>query len=120
MSCQAAEPLGGGAADTILARLRGEQPRPFTMGFVGLCLSLGRRDGVVQFEHRDDTATRVSVGGRPGARIKELICRGTVFSLRLEARRPGATRLPAAFGDPARRRSLSSATAEPAASGGRG
>ncbi|MEV8214281.1 FAD-dependent oxidoreductase [Leifsonia sp. NPDC077715] len=120
MSCQAAEPLGGGAADTLLAWMRGEQPKPFTMGFVGLCLSLGRRQGVVQFAHRDDTATRVSVAGRSGARIKELICRGTVFSLRLEARRPGATRLPAAFGDPARRRSLSSAAAQPVASGGRG
>ncbi|ANF33470.1 pyridine nucleotide-disulfide oxidoreductase [Leifsonia xyli] len=120
MSCQAAGPLGGGAADTILARLRGEQPKPFTMGFVGLCLSLGRRQGVVQFEHRDDTATRVSVAGRSGARIKELICRGTVFSLRLEARRPGATRLPAAIGDPQRRRSLSSAAAQPVAGGGRG
>lgn len=120
MSCQAAGPLGGAAGDTVVARIRGERPKPFTMAFVGLCLSLGRTEGVIQFAHRDDSPTRVSVDGRAGARVKEFICRLTVSSLRMEARHPGATRLPAAFGDPARRRSLAFATAETAASGGRG
>ncbi|MDR6973049.1 FAD-dependent oxidoreductase [Leifsonia shinshuensis] len=106
MSCQAAEPLGGHAADTVLRRVDGRQPEPFVMAFVGLCISLGRRHGIFQFEHRNDTATRAHIGGRAGAAVKELVCRGTVQQLVLEARHPGATRLPAAFGDRERRRML--------------
>ncbi|KRC47059.1 pyridine nucleotide-disulfide oxidoreductase [Leifsonia sp. Root227] len=106
MSCQAAGPLGGHAADTVLRRIAGEQPTPFSLGFVGLCLSLGRDSGIFQFEHRDDTATRAFISGRAGAKVKALVCWGTVEQLTLEARHPGATRLPAAFGDRDRRRML--------------
>jgi len=106
MSCQAAGPLGGHAADTVLRRIAGEQPTPFSLGFVGLCLSLGRDSGIFQFEHRDDTATRAFISGRAGAKVKALVCWGTVEQLTLEARHPGATRMPAAFGDRDRRRML--------------
>ena len=106
MSCQAAGPLGGHAADTVLRRIDGRDPEPLVMGFVGLCISLGRRHGIFQFEHRNDTATRAHIGGRAGAAVKELVCRGTVQQLTLEARHPGVTRLPAAFGDRERRRML--------------
>lgn len=106
MSCQAAGPFGGHAADTVLRRIAGEQPTPFSLGFVGLCLSLGRDSGIFQFEHRDDTATRAFISGRAGAKVKALVCWGTVEQLTLEARHPGATRMPAAFGDRDRRRML--------------
>jgi NADH dehydrogenase FAD-containing subunit len=111
MSCQAAGPLGGHAADTVLHRIAGREPQPFTMGFVGLCLSLGRRHGVFQFEHRDDTATAARIAGRAGASVKELVCWGTIEQLVLEARHPGATRLPAAFGDRRRARMLATSGA---------
>ncbi|MDN4599252.1 NAD(P)/FAD-dependent oxidoreductase [Leifsonia virtsii] len=111
MSCQAAGPLGGHAADTVLQRIHGDEPRPFAMGFIGLCLSLGRRNGVFQFEHRDDSPTGARIAGRAGASVKELVCRGTVQQLVLEARHPGATRLPAAFGDRSRARMLASSGA---------
>ena len=116
MSCQAAGPLGGHAADTVLHRIGGEQPTPFAMGFVGLCLSLGRRRGIFQFEHKDDTATRMHVSGRAGAAVKAVVCWGTVESLTIEAKHPGATRLPAGFTDKERRRKLAqTATAAGAA-----
>ena len=111
MSCQAAGPLGGHAADTVLRRVDGREPAPFVMGFVGLCLSLGRQRGIFQFEHADDSATRVHIGGRAGALVKEVVCWGTVESLVLEARHPGATRLPAVFGDRGRRRMLATSGA---------
>jgi NADH dehydrogenase FAD-containing subunit len=119
MSCQAAGPLGGHAADTVLRRIEGREPEPFTMGFVGLCLSLGRRHGVFQFEHKDDTATAVRIDGRAGAVVKEIVCWGTVKQLAIEARHPGATRLPAAFGDRQRRRMLASDVLVTAGNGGR-
>ena len=56
MSCQAAGPLGAHAADTVLSRIAGEQPAPIDLGFAGQCISLGRRAGIFQFAHRDDTA----------------------------------------------------------------
>ncbi len=120
MSCQAAGPLGGSAADTVLRRIAGEQPAPFVLGFVGLCISLGRRSGIFQFEHRNDTATRVYISGRAGAKVKEVVCWGTVESLVIEARHPGATRLPAAFGDRERRRMLAEAGADAGAASGVG
>ena len=90
MSCQAAGPLGAHAADTVLRRIAGEQPAPIALGFVGQCISLGRRAGIFQFAHRNDTAMGFHLGGRPGAKLKELICRGTVRQLAAEARRPGS------------------------------
>ena len=104
MSCQAAEQLGAAAAATILARIEGNQPTPFAIGFVGQCLSLGRERGLVQLSHRNDHARRFHIGGRTGGRIKELICRSTVRQLQLEARKPGLVRIPAIMGDPERRR----------------
>ncbi|WP_369261137.1 NAD(P)/FAD-dependent oxidoreductase [Streptomyces sp. R35] len=90
MSCQAAGPLGGHAADTVLNRIAGEQPAPIALGFVGQCISLGRRAGIFQFAHRNDTAMGLHVGGRPGAKLKQLVCWGTVKQLADEASKPGS------------------------------
>lgn len=90
MSCQAAGPLGAHAADTVLRRIAGAQPTPIALGFLGQCISLGRRAGIFQFAHRNDTALRLHLGGRPGARLKELVCWGTVRQLAKEASKPGS------------------------------
>jgi NADH:ubiquinone reductase (H+-translocating) len=90
MSCQAAVQLGPQAAETVLSRLAGEQPAPVHAGFFGQCISLGRHAGIFQFSHRDDTATRLHLGGRTGATVKELICKSIAWQLAYEARNPGA------------------------------
>ncbi|MDW4905283.1 FAD-dependent oxidoreductase [Streptomyces sp. ADMS] len=90
MSCQAAVQLGPQAAGTVLSRIAGERPAPVDVGFVGTCISLGRRAGVFQLMGRDDTAKSYYLGGRAGAKIKELVCRGIPWQLSYEARRPGA------------------------------
>lgn len=90
MGCQSAMQLGPQAAETVLSRIAGEQPAPVTVGFAGQCLSLGRRTGHFQLSRRDDTATRFHLAGRTAARVKELVCRGIVWQLAYEARRPGA------------------------------
>lgn len=109
MSCQAAGPLGGHAADTILARIAGADPGPFVMGFFGQCISLGRRTGIFQFAHKDDTAIAFHVSGRAGAALKAIVCWGTVAQLRIEARHPGRLRLPKSFADPSRSNKLAAA-----------
>jgi NADH dehydrogenase len=95
MSCQAAGPLGAHAADTVLSRIAGEHPAPVALGFVGQCISLGRRAGIFQFAHSDDTARGFYLGGRPGAKLKQFVCWGTVKQLAMEASRPGSFFVPA-------------------------
>ncbi|MFF5020179.1 NAD(P)/FAD-dependent oxidoreductase [Streptomyces sp. NPDC001165] len=90
MSCQAALPLGAHAADTVLSRIAGEQPAPINLGFIGQCISLGRRAGIFQFAYKDDTAKRFYLGGRPGAQLKEVVCKHTVKQLVDETRKPGS------------------------------
>jgi len=102
MSCQAAGPLGLHAAGTVLSRLAGRPPAAVALGFVGQCLSLGRRAGLVQLAHRDDTARPTYLGGRTGARLERLVCWGTVEQLAVEARRPGTLVVPGWAADPAR------------------
>ncbi|MFC9582598.1 NAD(P)/FAD-dependent oxidoreductase [Streptomyces yangpuensis] len=90
MSCQAAIPLGARAADTVLSRMAGERPGPLSAVFAGQCISLGRRAGIFQIARRDDVAVRFRIAGRPGAKLKEFICRSTVKHLAGEAREPGS------------------------------
>lgn len=101
MSCQAANQLGPQAAETVLSRIEGRQPADAEVAFVGECISLGRRTGIVQFARRNDQAIDVHLDGRLGAGVKELVCRSTVMLLASEAKRPG--RWDAWMTDPYRR-----------------
>ncbi|MGW7439267.1 NAD(P)/FAD-dependent oxidoreductase [Streptomyces sp. NPDC054849] len=90
MSCQAAMPLGARAADTVLSRIAGERPSTLNQVFAGQCISLGRRAGIFQFAHKNDVALWFHIAGRPGAKLKEFVCKGVVKHLADEARKPGA------------------------------
>lgn len=90
MSCQAAGPLGAQAANTVLSRIAGTEPAVLNQGFASQCISVGRRYGTVQFTRRDDTPVTAIIGGRLGAVIKEVICRGTLWALRREVAKPGS------------------------------
>jgi NADH dehydrogenase FAD-containing subunit len=86
MSCQAAMPMGAYAADDVAARLSGQNAGPFRFGFSAQCISLGRKRGLVQMVNPDDTPSDRMFTGRPGAILKELVCRFTVLMLRAERR----------------------------------
>jgi NADH dehydrogenase FAD-containing subunit len=90
MSCQAAIPLGAQAANTLLARIAGEQPAEISQAFTGQCISLGRNGGTVQLARTNDVPLPLYIGGRTAATIKEAVCKGTVSFLRREARKPGS------------------------------
>jgi NADH dehydrogenase len=106
MSCQAAVQLGPHAADTVLDRIAGEEPAPLALAFVAQCLSLGRRAGIFQLAHRNDVAMRLYLGGRTGAMIKEIICKGIPRQLASQARRPGSGDYPAWIKDGRRKQLL--------------
>ena len=95
MGCAVALPLGGAAAGTILAAWRGEDLPIASVGFLVQCLSIGRRDGYIQFVSADDSPRPLHLAGRAGASFKEMICRMTVDGPAKEATRPGAYWAPA-------------------------
>jgi NADH dehydrogenase FAD-containing subunit len=95
MGCAAALPQGAHAADVVLAVLDGRAARPLDAGFALQCVSLGRRDGIIQTVRPDDTPRALRLHGAAAALVKELVCRQTVRWLAREARRPGSFRWPA-------------------------
>ncbi|MEO3742013.1 FAD-dependent oxidoreductase [Plantactinospora sp. B5E13] len=90
MSCQAANPLGAHAADTVLARIAGRQPATIAIGFFGQCVSLGHGAATVQIASRNDLAKGFAIGGFLGAKIKSGSFPGLVEHLAHEAHKPGS------------------------------
>jgi NADH dehydrogenase len=84
MGCKSAMPAGAWAAENIARRLRGwpEQPLQYRAPF--FFVSLGRRDGLTQMAASNGTMTGRVLTGRRGAWFKELICRSTMWALKLE------------------------------------
>ncbi|MBV8996278.1 MAG: FAD-dependent oxidoreductase, partial [Pseudonocardiales bacterium] len=64
MSCATGLPTGQCAAAAITARLAGREPSPLRFRYVIQCISLGRRDGLIQFVHPDDSPHERVLTGR--------------------------------------------------------
>lgn len=104
MGCKTAMPMGAHAADNLARRLAGDREVAFDFRDFGHCISLGRREGIIQVRDLDGAATR-AILGRTGAFLKEQVCRYTLRSLRAEGRvwryrwmRTGRVRAPLALG----------------------
>ncbi|AYF77263.1 oxidoreductase [Nocardia yunnanensis] len=82
MSCQAALPAGKYLGTAVADRVRGKQPGAFRPRFLLTCMSLGRRDGLVQFMKADDSNGSVALTGRPAAWIKEQIVSGVARAVK--------------------------------------
>jgi len=111
MSCYAAGPLGIQAADNVLARLAGIEPKALAVPFAGSTAGLGRRAGVLQFARSDDTPVRLFLSGRMGGLVKKVGLAAPMWGLRMEARRPGSVPSMTGFGG---RRELSASGPEAA------
>ncbi|MFI1830961.1 NAD(P)/FAD-dependent oxidoreductase [Streptomyces sp. NPDC020412] len=88
MGCAAALPTGSQAASAIIAEQRGQEPKPLKFRYVLQCVSLGRRDALIQFVRPDDSPHDRVLTGRTAAGVKEQIVRSTLLSLRLARRSP--------------------------------
>lgn len=86
MACATAMPMGAHAAEQVLRRVQGLAATPLRFGSVLACISLGRRDGLVQMLAPDDRPRAAIVRGKLAVLVKEAICRMTVVMLRAEAR----------------------------------
>lgn len=73
MACATAAVMAAHGADCLVARLRGAEERPFQYAYAVRCISLGRRDGVIQLVHPDDTPKEQAITGRAAAAIKEQV-----------------------------------------------
>ncbi|MEV0891586.1 FAD-dependent oxidoreductase [Promicromonospora sp. NPDC050262] len=81
MSCASGIPMAWQAADSIAARLTGGKLPHTPLGYVHQCISLGRRDAVIQLVTPDDRAKDAAPGGRLAARYKEMICAGAAWTV---------------------------------------
>jgi NADH dehydrogenase FAD-containing subunit len=90
MACATAMPMAAHAADNVARVLRGHDARPWRFGYFGMCVSLGRKRGVVQSTDGRDAPTGHVYTARTGALIKEAICRFVIGALRVERRWAGA------------------------------
>lgn len=90
LGCKSALPAGAHVGDTLARELSAPEgaaaaPRSFDLGLPLHCVSLGRRDGLIQWPDRSGGLAGRVLTGRPGAWVKEAVCWGTWLSLLWEA-----------------------------------
>ncbi|EPH43792.1 FAD-dependent oxidoreductase [Streptomyces aurantiacus] len=76
MSCATGTPMAWQAADAIAARLTGGKIPKTPLRYFNQCISLGRKEGLIQYVTADDRAVKAALTGRLAATYKELICKG--------------------------------------------
>ncbi|MEU6894720.1 FAD-dependent oxidoreductase [Streptomyces sp. NPDC046557] len=81
MSCASGVPMAWQAADAIAARLTDAKVPHVSIRYYQQCVSLGRKDGLIQFVTADDRAVERALTGRGAAAYKELICRGAAWGV---------------------------------------
>lgn len=81
MSCASGVPAAWQAADAIAARLTGTKVPKTPLRYFNQCISLGRREGLIQYVTADDRAVRAALTGRLAAFYKELVCRGAAWGV---------------------------------------
>ncbi|MFE7324622.1 NAD(P)/FAD-dependent oxidoreductase [Streptomyces sp. NPDC057565] len=81
MSCASGTPTAWQAADAIAARLTGGKLPNTPLRYFNQCISLGRREGVIQYVTADDRAVGAALTGRLAAVYKELVCKGAAWGV---------------------------------------
>ncbi|MFI7646839.1 NAD(P)/FAD-dependent oxidoreductase [Micromonospora sp. NPDC049460] len=81
MSCASGVPMAWQAADAIAARLVGGKLPDTPLRYFNQCISLGRKDGLIQYVTADDRAVQAVLTGRLAALYKELVCKGAAWGV---------------------------------------
>ncbi|WP_329251963.1 FAD-dependent oxidoreductase [Actinoallomurus sp. NBC_01490] len=82
MACATALPSARHVARAVGDELAGREPGPFRFRYVNQCISLGRRDALVQYVRADDSPVEFVLTGRIAALYKEVIVRGALAAQR--------------------------------------
>src|ERR1700754_885641 len=78
MACATGGPIAQGAVRAVGARQAGREPKRLRFRYVNQCISLGRRNGLIQFVHGDDSPRESVLTGRVAALYKEIVVRGAL------------------------------------------
>jgi NADH dehydrogenase len=81
MSCASGLPMAWQAADAIAARLTGGKLPNVPLRYFNQCISLGRKQGLIQYVTADDRSVRAALTGRTAALYKELVCKGAAWAV---------------------------------------
>lgn len=81
MSCASGTPMAWQAADAIAARLTGGKLPNAPLRYFNQCISLGRKEGLIQYVTADDRARRAALTGRIAAVYKEVVCKGAAWGV---------------------------------------
>ncbi|MFD4374562.1 NAD(P)/FAD-dependent oxidoreductase [Streptomyces sp. NPDC058486] len=81
MSCASGVPMAWQAADALAARLAGVEVPRVAIRYFQQCVSLGRKEGLIQFVTADDRAKEKALTGRTAALYKEIICKGAAWGV---------------------------------------
>ncbi len=81
MSCASGTPAAWQAADAVAARLTGGKLPNAPVRYFNQCISLGRKEGLIQYVTADDRAVAAALTGRLAALYKELVCKGAVWGV---------------------------------------
>ncbi len=81
MSCASGTPAAWQAADAIAARLTGGKLPNAPIRYFNQCISLGRKEGLIQYVTADDRAVSAALTGRLAAVYKELICKSAAWGV---------------------------------------
>ncbi|MGW2472359.1 NAD(P)/FAD-dependent oxidoreductase [Streptomyces sp. NPDC001665] len=81
MSCASGVPTAWQAADALAARLAGTKVPSTPLRYFNQCISLGRKDGLIQYVTADDRAVKAALTGRIAALYKELVCKGAAWGV---------------------------------------
>ncbi|MEW1615270.1 MULTISPECIES: FAD-dependent oxidoreductase [unclassified Streptomyces] len=96
MSCASGVPTAWQAADSIASRLTGTKPTATPLRYFNQCISLGRKEALIQYVTADDRARPAALTGRTAALYKEVVCKGAAWgvanpTLGMPTRRRGIT-----------------------------
>lgn len=83
--CRSGGFTGPYVADAVVDETLGRPPRPFRFRYFHECVSLGRKDALIQFMHADNTPNRYALTGRAAIRYKDVV----LGSARVLFRHPG-------------------------------
>ncbi|MGW6713405.1 NAD(P)/FAD-dependent oxidoreductase [Streptomyces globisporus] len=81
MSCASGVPTAWQAADAIAARLTDTKLPTISARYFNQCISLGRKEGLIQYVTADDRAVGAALTGRPAALYKELVCKAAAWGV---------------------------------------
>ncbi|WP_447034999.1 NAD(P)/FAD-dependent oxidoreductase [Streptomyces sp. DSM 118878] len=81
MSCASGTPTAWQAADSLAARLTGGKLPNAPLRYFNQCISLGRKEGIIQYVTADDRALRAALTGRFAALYKETLCKAAAWGV---------------------------------------